>query len=58
MIREGITMTHGRRVAHEKFCVPEVRARRMAEKRPPAQWVMDAWRQRQRIARYAREKIK
>lgn len=54
MSGEGITMRHGRRIEHERLCVPEVRARRMAERRPPAQWVVDAWRQKQRILRHAK----
>lgn len=50
-----IRVVHGRRAAHEALCVPLVRARRMAEGRPPAQWVVVCWRQKQRILRHAKQ---
>ncbi len=50
-----IAVKHGRNAVHEALCVPLVRARRMAEGKPPAQWVVVCWRQKQRILRHAKQ---
>lgn len=47
-----VRATYRRYVAHERLCVPAVRARRTKEGKPPAAWVMDNWRLRQRVAKF------
>jgi len=49
-----IPIRHGRNAEHEALVVPLIRARRQAEGRPPAQWVVVCWRQKQRILRHAK----
>lgn len=44
-----------RRPEHERLCVPAVRLRRTREGKPPAQWVVDGWRQKQRISKFKPE---
>ena len=45
----------GRRPAHERLCVPAVRARRRREGKPPAAWVMVHYWQSRRVAAYKPE---
>jgi len=41
-----------RRIDHERICVPAIRRRREREGKPPAAWVVDAWRMAQRRKTY------
>lgn len=47
----------GRNIAHERLCVPLVRARRAREGKPPAEWVLTHYRQNRRIAAWVKEQI-
>jgi hypothetical protein len=41
----------GQRIEHEQLAAQASRQRRLENGEPPAQWVLDAWRQRRRLAR-------
>lgn len=45
---------NGRRIRHEALAARACRQRRLRLGQAPAQYVVDEWRQRQRIMRYAK----
>ncbi len=46
----------GRRLDHEKICVPAVRQRRHREGKPPAGYVLEEWRHKLRLRKALAER--